>query len=192
MIAISPQQVRLVFRTYRIFWALMVVGVLVNLLYYGVVILEKRTRINGLKAQYMRERKQVGRVDKKNGEVQQFLAAREDLQAFRSRLPEEWDVDTVAEAVDQLILRNDLNGNIVELTPKGIVDFFLLKYTADVQARGVFSNLKQMLADVQNLPYLLCIEGLSFQNMVGKEGRVEISLKLSTFFRGNPTEGSGG
>jgi len=184
----SVSQIRLALKSFRFFWIAVVLGLLLNLIYYGLNISGKKRVIAQMKGQYMTTRRQLVSEESQDKQVQSIMAAREDLLSFRKDLPEEWDVDTVAEAIDRLVFQNELSGNIVELNPQGIVDFFFLKYSAEIRAQGTFANLKQMLADLQNLSYLICVHGVSFKNI--GEDKAEVSLTISTYFKGNPTQTS--
>lgn len=183
----------LIFRHYREFWIIFSFLLLINCLYYIIPLKNKEKQIKQIQNELMETRKKNLEPVKTNDDVKNYISAKQGVQIFRKILPEEKSIMSIARQINDLINKNQLSGGPVKLNPQGIIDLFLLKYKAELKLTGSYSDLKQFLAEIQNLSNLFCIENLSLTNTssirINKNNEeitlVDMELNIITYFRGS-------
>ncbi len=145
-----------IFHFNKIFW--WVIGILLvsNIVFFAAIRERQRDRINELQGLYNSKRGMP--TQKKNNDQAPFLQARDDIRLFKEKLSEKKDFTETA----------DYDG--------------LYKYSTSLTVNGSYQSIKALLAEIQESRTLFCIEALSIAGNPG-EGTVEMKIKIATYFR---------
>lgn len=186
MIPSMLQSIGSLIKSKPLFWMIWGAVVLFNLFFYAGYVREKRQTAERLETEYGTVRRELAGVGKGDDAYRAFMAAKTELQRFRKMLPEERQLETVAEELRRIIGENGLvSDDDIRFKAEGIVDLLLLKYGMTLSLRGSYAQVKTALAEIQNSPRLLAIEKISLN--AGERGgdQVMLTLTLSTYFRGS-------
>lgn len=169
------------FKFNQIFWVSIAVLLIINIIFYVFIIIDQKNEIIKLKETYINKRK-LETVNK-NDESWLFTLINKDLHSFKDNLP---TTSAFAESVKELntvLYKHGLSISNMIFKPEKTEHLDLWKYTTSFKINGTYKKLRSMLADIQNLSGFFCIENLSLQNHSKKNENVEMSLKISTYFR---------
>lgn len=176
------RHVALAFRSNKLFWMICGSLLILNLLFYIGFIKKQESRIHKLQELYTEKR--GAREPVKDKRMVSYLKAKEDMLTFREKLPPKTSfAESVRELYD-LLRKRDLG--VVKMTyqPEPIDALGgVWKYTTSFTVTGQYSNLKGLLADVQNSSSLFCIENLSFTNRSKDAEQIDMGLKIGMYFR---------
>lgn len=179
----NKDQLKKIFFRYRFFWAACCLVLIANIAFYVFFIRGEKSRIDELHQQYLMIRAREARATiKGNGSTAHFLKVRADLKKFVDMLP---PVVTVADKVRELhavLGKHNFTVNEMTFRPDKTSTFSLWKYTTSFTVAGSYSELKDLLADIQNLRGLFCIESLSLNRPRG-EAQIDMTLSIATYFK---------
>jgi Tfp pilus assembly protein PilO len=165
----------------RYFWGGCALILLINLVFYVVVVERRRKHIEGLQALYSKKRNPD--VPRERDEIARYRIAGVELKLFKGKLPsKEKFVEQVREIHD-LLQRNGLHMQRLIFKPEEIATLELWKYTSSFIVQGRFSQLKLFIADLQNSQSLFCLDRVSFRRVSNSRGLVDLSLEVSTYFK---------
>jgi hypothetical protein len=165
----------------RYFWGSCALILLINLVFYAVVVKRQRNHIEGLQALYSKKRNPD--VPRERDEIARYRIAGVELKLFKGKLPpKEKFVERVRE-LHELLQRNGLQMRRLTFKPEEVGPLSLWKYTSSFSVRGKFSQLKLFIADLQNSQSLFCLDRVSFKRASNSQGRVELNLEVSTYFK---------
>ncbi|UCD91104.1 MAG: type 4a pilus biogenesis protein PilO [Desulfobacterales bacterium] len=179
----KKDQLKKIFFQYRFFWIACCLVLLVNVVFYIFIIRMERRKVVALHHQYIkiraRDTQSFKRVDKSTAP---YLKVRKDLKTFVDMLP---PVVTVADKVRELnavLDKHRFSVNRMTFSPDKTSPFSLWKYTTSFTVSGNYSELKNLLADIQNLRGLFCIESLTLNRPRGND-RIDMTLSIATYFK---------
>jgi len=81
-----------------------------------------------------------------------------------------------------VLSRHDFSINKLTFTPDKTSTLSLWKYVTSFKVTGEYAKLKTLLADIQNLPDLFCIENLTLKSEKDKN-LVDMTLRIATYFK---------
>lgn len=165
----------------KIFWGVLCLLVVANLLFYFLVTKQQRAEIDELQAKY---RKARALSSKDHDLVYQNLdRAQKDIRAFKAQLPGNAQFADIVIGLFESLHKRGLTIGKMSYKPETLAREGLLKYKTSFMVTGSYLRLKAFLADIQNSKDLLCIEHISFGNRSAEEEVVDMKLTLTTYFR---------
>ena len=179
----DKDQLKKLFFRYRFFWAACCLVLMANVAFYLFIVRGERHRLDKLHQQYLTIRTQEAQLIKNgNGSAAHYLEVRNDLEKFVDMLP---PVVTVADKVRELnavLGKHNFSVNNMTFRPDKTSPFSLWKYTTSFTVTGSYSELKDLLAGIQNLRGLFCIESLMLSRSKGNT-QVDMTLSIATYFK---------
>ncbi|MCK5542485.1 MAG: type 4a pilus biogenesis protein PilO [Desulfobacterales bacterium] len=107
-----------------------------------------------------------------------------DIKMIMNEIPKEFSFSEYAVKVRSLI---DANQLVIEdsliFNPKETESPFLLVYNTNIIVTGNYSNIKQFIADIQNLKGLKDLNSVSMTRDEKYRDIIKLSLRLSVFLR---------
>ncbi|MBW2095979.1 MAG: hypothetical protein JRI80_13930 [Deltaproteobacteria bacterium] len=165
----------------RFFWGSCALILLINLVFYVVVVKPQRNHIERLQALYSKKRNPD--VPRERDEIARYRIAGVELKLFKGKLPsKEKFVEQVRE-IHELLQRNGLRMQRLTFKPEEVGPLGLWKYSSSFSVRGKFSQLKPFIADLQNSKSLFCLDRISFKRVSNSRGLVDLNLEVSTYFK---------
>jgi heme exporter protein D len=168
---------------YRYVWAACCLVLIANIVFYVFFVRDERHQLNDLHQQYLNIRAREARLVKKgNGTTAHYIKVKNDLKQFVEMLP---PVVTVADKVRELnavLDKHHFSVNDMTFRPDKTSPFSLWKYATSFTVAGSYPELKNLLADIQNLDGLFCIESLVL-NLPKGSTQVDMTLNIATYFR---------
>ena len=166
----------------RFFWVVCLVLLLLNLVFYTAFVRGQQDRIDELQRLYTQKRE--ARVDRKNPAMHGYFKANDDLQLFKDKLPPKAAFADTVGKLSVFLSRRGLPVQRMTYSPESVTTSLALwKYSTSFTVTGTYAQLKGLLADIQNSPELYCIEDLSFLNRSKETEKVDMTLKIATYFR---------
>ncbi len=172
-------------RHYGFFWIVLLALILFNLFFYTGIVRGKKKEVTELQKKYMETRRKITALQGDNEIMKRYIKAKKALHYFRMSLPKEDEQNKIVNDLKQIMEKNGFYGIKIALEPREIVPLLLLKYTIKIDIKGDYSQLKKLLAGIQNSPELYCIEKLAFENRPGGDGKVKMEIIIATYFRGS-------
>jgi hypothetical protein len=169
-----------VIRFNKIFWWVVGILLLANIVFFVIVRVTQNNRISALQKQYDLKRNLL--TQKKENEQGRFLKAKDDISFFKENLPVKNDFAEVASELFSILSKHQLNVGQVVYKPESIDVEGLFKYSTLLDIKGNYSLIKSVLADIQESKTLFCIEELSISS-VSAEDLIEMKIKIATYFR---------
>jgi Tfp pilus assembly protein PilO len=168
---------------YKFFWIACCLVLVANFAGYLLVIRNQRDNIDELHHKYIKIRKQSTQSVKKFEETTlQYLNVKKDLNTFTKMLPPVVTIADKARELATVIGKHNFTVNKMTFKPDKTSTLSLWKYTTSFKITGKYPELKVLLADIQNMPGLFCIENLVLNRIKEKE-LVDMTLRISTYFR---------
>ena len=154
-----------------------------NVGFYVLVVRGDRNRIDELYDQYIKIRKRDTQAVKKgNDSTSQYFEVQADLKKFVDMLPPVVTVADKARELNAVLGKHNFSVNKMTFRPDKTSTFSLWKYTTSFTVTGKYSELKDLLADIQNLRGLFCIENLTLNRPKDSE-HIDMTLSIATYFR---------
>lgn len=153
----------------------------INMIIYIGLVSGQETRITYLQEQYSQLRK-LKNTAKANGE-KRYVDARKDLDRFYNNLEPESDFMDMVGDLKEKFADSGLKVSKMTFKPEYIAPHSLFKYTTSCTVTGEYRHLKKILADMQNSPFVLCIDLLSFYNDSGEKEKVDMSIAFTTYYK---------
>lgn len=179
----NKDQLKKILLRYKFLWAACGLILIANITFYVFIIREERNQIDKLHQQYLQIRARDARPIKKgNNSTAHYIEIKEDLKKFVDMLP---PVVTVADKVRELYAvlgKHNFSVNEMTFRPDKTSTFSLWKYTTSFTVAGSYSELKDLLADIQNLRGLFCIESLTLSRPK-ESAQVDMTLSIATYFK---------
>ena len=179
----NKEQLKKILFRYRIFWAACGLVLLANVVFYVFIVRGERHQIDELHQQYMTIRaREAQSLKKGNGSTAHYFEVKKGLEKFVEMLP---PVVTVADKVRELnavLGKHNFSVNNMTFRPDKTSLFSLWKYTTSFTVAGSYAELKDLLADIQNLRGLFCIESLLLNRPKGNT-QVDMTLNIATYFK---------
>lgn len=179
----NKDQLKKIFFRYRFLWVACCLVLIANITFYVFVIRGERNKIDELHDQYLKIRMRDAQPLKKgNNSTAHYLEIKEDLKKFVNMLP---PVVTVADKVRELnavLGKHNFSVNEMTFRPDKTSTFSLWKYTTSFTVAGSYSELKDLLAAIQSLRGLFCIESLTLSRPKGN-AQVDMTLSIAAYFK---------
>ena len=154
-----------------------------NVAFYLLMVRPERKRIHELHDQYIKIRKRDAQPAKKGKHsTAQYLEVKADLKKFVDMLPPVVTVADKARELNAVLDKHHFSINKMTFRPDKTSTFSLWKYTTSFTVTGSYSQLKNLLADIQNLRGLFCIENLILSRQKDND-RVDMTLSIATYFK---------
>jgi len=164
----------------KIFWSTCCVILLLNLVFYALIIKIQSKKIDELRCLYAKARN-IGTFDKNDKTTKDILAQKDAIQLFRDKLHNKSAFPDHVKELYNAINGQGLSISTMTFKPELVNNFSLWKYTTSFNVRGQYAKLKALLAEIQESPSLFCIESLSFKNQSKNEELVDLNLSISTY-----------
>lgn len=179
--------VKRIFIRNKWFFIVLCLLLLVNTVFYAVVITGQKKRISEGQNMFSQMRG-ITTGMKETGGDDQWFRAQVDIREFRNSLRFMPAVPVFADRVKELvdtIQKEGLEVSRVTFKPQKVDEFKLWKYTSKMSVEGSYAKLKGFLAALQNSPNLFCIETLVLEKMPvnGGPDMVRMTVDISTWFR---------
>lgn len=165
---------------YKFLWLFCCIFLIVDLIAFAAITNNHQNRIDELQREYTTSRENNTRLAEKNIVMRQYVKTDEELQLFRETLPEMAMVTDQARILDEAVERYGLFVNKMSFKPEDSKPLSLWKYTTSFTVTGRYKKLKAFLTDIQGLPGLFCIEGLSLKRPDNSE-LVNMTLHIATY-----------
>lgn len=179
----NKNQLKKILFRYRFFGAACCLVLIANVAFYIFIIKGERRKVDALHHQYIKIRARDTQSFKKgDNSTAQYLEVKKDLNKFVDMLP---PVVTVADKVRELnavLDKHHFSVNRMTFSPDKTSPFSLWKYTTLFTVSGNYSELKNLLADIQNLRGLFCIESLMLNRPKGND-QIDMTLSIATYFK---------
>jgi len=164
----------------KIFWSVCCVILLLNLVFYALIIKIQSKKIDELRCLYAKTRN-IGTFDK-NDKTTKYILAKDAVQSFRDKLHNKFAFPDHVKELYDAINGQGLSISTMTFKPELVNNLSLWKYTTSFKVSGQYAKLKGLLAEIQESPSLFCIESLSFKNQSKNEELVDLNLSISTYF----------
>lgn len=168
---------------YKFFWLACCLILAANLAGYIVVVRGQRNKIDEFHNQYIKIRKLSTQSSKKYRESTGiYLKAKNDLNRFTDLLPAVVHIADKARELNAVLDKHDFSISKLTFTPDKTNALSLWKYTTSFRVTGEYAKLKTLLAEIQNLPGLFCIENLNLKSEKDKN-LVNMTFRIATYFK---------
>lgn len=166
----------------RFFWGVCSILLILNIVFYAVFIKNQRNKIEEMQETYSAKR---GSTLHKGGAANATQNAREALAMFKDKLAPKAAFAEKFKRLNELLEKHGLPVSGMSLSPANQPEgpLQLWKYTASFTVTGPYGQLKRLLADIQNLKDLFCIESLSLENRSKDRPDVEMRLEVASYFK---------
>lgn len=171
-----------IFRFNRIFWWVICLLLVSNIIFFVIFRKIQENRIDELHNLYKVKRSSPTLKKDKDNDQKPFLQARDDINTFKGKLPERKDFAETAAELLTILKKHQIDIGQTVYKPESIDFEDLFKYTTTLSIKGGYPSIKALLADIQESKSLFCIEALSISNNPG-ESPVEMRIKIATYFR---------
>ena len=172
-----------ILKNYKFFSALIIVVILLNFILYLSLIRNQKKQIAELQQTYLEQRKE-GEV-KISDKTEQYLETQKNIMTFKEHLPELSEFAGRVKELNTVLHKSRLSISKMIFKPTKIDNLFLWKYTTAITVSGKYTKLKRLLANIQNLQGLFCIEKISFKNCSKKKKQVDMLITISIYFKKN-------
>lgn len=169
-----------IFHFNKIFWWIIGILLVSNIVFFAAIRERQRNRINELQGLYNAKRGMP--AQKKNDDQAPFLQARDDVRLFKEKLSEKKDFTETAAELFTIFQRHQVEIGQTVYKPESAEYEGLYKYSTSLTVKGSYQSIKALLAEIQESRTLFCIEALSIAGNPG-EGTVEMKIKIATYFR---------
>ena len=170
-----------ILKNHKFFCGLIILILLLNLILYLSFIRNRKIQIADLQKIYTQTRKS-GEVNT-NDKIEQYFKAKKSVLAFKKALPETSEFAEKIKELNTALRKHGLSISKMMFKPVKIDNLSLWKYSTSFSVSGKYSQLKDFLANLQNLPVLFCIESISFKNRSEKSEKVDMAITISTYFK---------
>jgi Tfp pilus assembly protein PilO len=170
-----------ILKNHKFFCGSVIIVLLLNSVLYLSLIKNQKEEISTLQQVYSQKRR-AGRSSP-DYKISQYLAIRESILTFKEYIPEVSEFAESIKELDTVLHEPGLLAGKRIFKPTRIDTLSLWKYSTSFSVKGKYSNLKSLLANIQNLPGLFCIEKLALQNRSKKTEQMEMTLTIATYFR---------
>jgi Tfp pilus assembly protein PilO len=167
-------------RTYRTIWAGCALVVLLNLLLYGFFTRSQLRQAEALQSVYSARRQAVAQASRNVDRRQQFAQINESMEKFREYLPTKTMLPDQVEALEKTLTGGRLEFERVSLKAEPLAAQRLWRYVTTLRLKGNYTEMKNVLAGIRQLPGLFCIERLA---MVKKDAGLETTMDLALYLR---------
>lgn len=169
-----------IFRFNRIFWWVICLLLVCNIIFFLVIRGNQKNRLNELQTKYNAGRNV--QAPKKDENQARFIKAKEDIDFFKEKLPEKKDFAETPLELITILKRHRLDVGQSIYKPEDVDVKGLLKYSTSLSIKGSYPVLKAVLADIQESRTLFCIENLSISG-IPEGGTAELKIKIAAYFR---------
>ena len=170
-----------ILKNYKLLSGLIIVVIFFNFILYLSLIRNQEKQIAEFQQTYLEQRKAVKvRISDK---TKQYLAAQKSTLTFKENLPETSEFAGRVKELNTVLHKSGLSISKMIFKPTKIDNLSLWKYTTAITVSGKYSKLKSLLANIQNLQALFCIEKISFKNCSKNKEQIDMLITISTYFR---------
>ena len=171
-----------IIRSYRIFWIVCGVLLLVNILFYAVFIVSGSSQTTLLQNRFQAKRKEVMELRKQQAAIREFQSMQKAWTAFESFLPGKIAFPERIQQLRQMLNRYRLSAEDLSFRADPDEKQNLVRFTTTLRMSGEYADFKRFIGDLQALPGLFCIHRLEIRQP--KDGKpLEMELELSAYFR---------
>lgn len=150
-----------IYDTHRVFWWVCALVLIVNLGVYFFYVRKGVSEIGRLQDAYRSKRTEMAALTRKQSENRILVASRQALDRFWNTIgPKDHFPDQVRK-LKHLTETRRLAVERIAFTPQRLDSLGLWRYETLLTARGAYGQLKGLLADIQNLEGLFCLENFS-------------------------------
>ena len=169
-----------IFRFNKIFWWVVCVLLVANIIFFLMVRDGQKTRLNELENRYnIQRRTETPKTDETQ---ERFLKAGNDIELFKERLPEKKDFADIAAELFAILKKHQIDVGQTVYKPETVDIKGLFKYSTNLNIKGSYPVLKAVLADIQESRTLFSIENLSLSGGAG-DNSIEMKIKIAAYFR---------
>ncbi len=171
-----------IFKAYKIYWSLVLLVFLVNLIMQFTVLQNQQEKIRELNTNYTALREDWNRKPDVPDLITGYENRKTALEAFLGSLPEMADLSDKATEINSFFNKNGMTSGKIQFSPDRKEELSLWKYSTALSVSGAYEGVKGLLADIHGSPSLFCIEHFSLQKGSEKD-RVDMRLKIATYCR---------
>lgn len=157
-----------------IFWSICALLLVANMAVYFLYVRNGSAEISRLQEAYRSQRTEMAAWSKKQTEARRLTESIEAVEGFWGAIgPKDHFPDQVRK-LKRLTESRQLTVERIAFSPQRLEKMGLWRYETVVSARGEYGQLKGLLADIQNLEGLFCIEAFS---MLREKPDAPVSMK---------------
>lgn len=138
--------------------------------------------IGGLKAELEQKRRQVVDAQYAKQLVAAFSTGKNQIAVLEQKLQVKGVQSTLVHEVGKLCRANAVRV-LAQSYQDGKVEGGYAVLQHELVAAGSYYNLRRLIRDMERLPTLSFIEEASFSKSAGRDARLKLSLRLSTYYR---------
>jgi hypothetical protein len=169
-----------VFRFNKIFWWVICLLLISNIVFFLTIGGSQKRRINELQSKYNTERNTKPVKTDNTRDV--YIKAKGDIELFKGKLVEKKDFGETASELFAIFKKNQIETGQTVYKPESVDMKGLFKYTTSLSIKGSYPSLKAALAEIQGSRTLFCIENLSISSSPA-DNSVEMKIKIAAYFR---------
>ncbi len=166
----------------KIFWILLSIAAVANLAIHLFIIRPQLSAIEDLQNRYYNIRKNSVKKDYRYSTLNQFQKTDNAWQVIRSNLPPMVKVSDMISELGSMLEKNGSSSKGIRFKPDWLGVLELWRYSASISVRNQYSEIKKILADIQNSPNLYSIEHLTL-NRANDENLVDMKMKIAIYCR---------
>ena len=138
--------------------------------------------IGGLKAELEQKRRQVVDAQYAKQLVAAFSTGKNQIAVLEQKLQVKGVQSTLVHEMEKLSRQNAVQ-LLAQSYQEGKVEGGYAVLQHELVAAGSYYNLRRLIRDMERLPTLSFIEEASFSKSAGRDARLKLSLRLSTYYR---------
>lgn len=175
-------------RGHRPLWMVWCGLLLINLAGYLLFIRNEASDIRRLQTSYQQHRREMATQLRARTRHQQWVATNDALTAFWGAIGPESHFPERLRQFKNLADASPLEIDRLAFTPKRLEALGVWRYETPLTARGDYGQIKRLLADIQNLEGLFCLDTLAL-TQAANGGPAMLKAKV-TIYLTDPEEGS--
>ena len=171
-----------ILKSYRRFWIVCGVLLVVNVLFYFFFISPATRKTGQLQNQFQVVRKQVSEQRKQQAAVDQYQSMVQTWRDFEQDLPGKIEFPERIQQLKQILSRYGLASEDLSFRSEPVKDENLVRFAATFRTSGQYADFKRFISELQALPGLICIHKLELRQP-GGDKPLEMDLELAAYFR---------
>ncbi len=165
---------------YKYLFGISVLVIMINVFLFFSIIKEQEKTILGLQEKYSSIRRMNTSPAGTNSKAEYYFKIKEAIVFFYKMLPSMNSVSDRIITLNEVLGKYKLPPEKIVFTPDKDKKNGLWKYSTSFTVRGQYSSVKSLLAEIQNLPGLFCINNISLKH--SKDNRnIDMTLHIATY-----------
>lgn len=182
----DSKQLSKIIHQHRGFVILCALLLVFNLIAYGFFVRNGAKDISRYQEAYRTKRTELATAVQNQTQRRHRLEAIANLKAFWQLVgPKNHFPDHVRQ-LKRLTENRPLTVDRISFAPQRLNDYGVWRYEASLTASGTYGELKRLLADIQNLEGLFCIESLSLSREK-PDGPIGMKARIGLYLTEDPT-----